>query len=241
MTVRVLHTSDLHSRYHRLEELLGTIEGLDLWIDTGDFFPNKTRGIREVEQVYQRKWALDWTNIAERLAKICIDRNIKVLSIGGNHDYTSLAGLLRLAGMPEGTAYDLSSATRSVRLHGLQFAGFREIPYIEGEWNGETHLGEFKHIVDRAMDHGPDVLLTHAPPDGILDAMDFQNTHEGIPYLTSYLMNRPHNVRYHLFGHIHEDGGKTCEIGGILFSNAANVVGGNLLEISCPPAPSSTS
>lgn len=233
--VRVLHTSDLHARYHRLEELLGTIEGLDLWIDTGDFFPNKTRGVRDVETTYQRRWATSWTNIAARIAKICIARGIKVLSVSGNHDYTSLVGLLRQAGMTEGTAYDLSSAERSVRLCGLQFAGFREIPWLEGEWNGEQHLGEFKNIVDRAMSHDPDVLLTHCPPDGILDAMGFKDAHEGIPYLTSYLMNHPHNARYHLFGHIHESGGKTIERGGILFSNAATEVSGNLLEFTLPP------
>lgn len=231
--LRALHTSDLHSRYHKLEELLGDIEGLDLWIDTGDFFPNKTRGTRHVETNYQRRWALHWARIAGRLAKICLARGIKVLSVSGNHDYVSLADLLKQSGMPEDTVYDLSSARSSVRLHGLQFAGFREIPYLIGEWNGETHLGEFKHIVDRAMDHGPDVLLTHCPPGGILDARleGSRPVHEGIPYLTSYLMHRPHNVRYHLFGHVHESGGNTLEEGGILFSNAADVVGGNLLEL----------
>lgn len=235
-TLKVLHTSDLHSQYHGLLTQLETIEGLDLWIDTGDFFPNHTRGDRSVEPRFQEKWAgEERTNIAARLARVCIARNIKVLTVGGNHDYVSLAGLLQRAGMPAGTVYDLSLAKAPVSLCGLVFAGFREIQFIAGEWNGETELADFRHIVDRAMDHNPDILLTHSPAGGILDEYPggHATKHDGIPYLTSYLMNRPHRVTHHLFGHVHEDGGKTLEVAGILFSNAAHKADGNLLEIPC--------
>lgn len=234
--LKVLHTSDLHSKYHKLLEQLESIEGLDLWVDTGDFFPNQTRGESAVEFKYQTKWASsERTDIAARLAKVCLARNIKVLTVGGNHDYTSLAGLLSIAGMPPSTVYDLSSSKVSVTLCGLVFAGFREIPYIAGEWNGETELADFRRIVDEALAHDPDVLITHSPAGGILDEYPGgpQMRHDGIPYLTSYLMNKPHKVSHHLFGHVHEDGGKTIELGGILFSNAAHKAEGNLLEISC--------
>lgn len=231
---RVLHTSDLHGHYHRLEQLLGTIDSLDLWIDTGDFFPNKTRGDRRIEPGHQWRWATKHTRIGERLAKICVDRGITVLSVGGNHDYVSLSQVLRGAGMPEGSTYDLSdSRGASVTVCGLRFAGFREIPWIEGEWNGETPDGGFRELVDRVLDlsPGPDVLLTHAPASGILDDPHYRY-HCGIPYLTQALMYRDHSIRYHLFGHVHEQGGQTVDRGGILFSNAAASPVGNLLEIT---------
>lgn len=233
--LKVLHTSDLHSQYHRLLERLQEIEGLDIWIDTGDFFPNKTRGDTNIEPRYQEKWACEYTDIASRLAKICIERDIRVISVSGNHDYVSLARLLRRAGMPAVTVSDLSSAKVSVTVHGLVFAGFREIPFIAGEWNGETELGGFKHLVDRVMDAHPDVLVTHAPSGGILDRYTSGTTikQDGIPYLTSFMMNKPHTVTHHLFGHSHEQGGEQCEVGSIHFSNAATNVEGNLLEIPC--------
>ena len=42
--MRALHTSDLHGECRTLLVQLSSIEGLDLWIDTGDFFPNWSRG-----------------------------------------------------------------------------------------------------------------------------------------------------------------------------------------------------
>lgn len=63
-----------------------------------------------------------------------------------------------------------------------------------------------------------DILVTHAPPLGILDA----NVHGegcGCPALRTKVFEvKP---KYHLFGHIHEHGGKTLEKQGIIFMNAA--------------------
>ena len=70
--------------------------------------------------------------------------------------------------------------------------------------------------------------MTHCPPGGILDDAT-GGGHYGIPYITSCLMNTPHSVRAHLFGHIHGDGGKTKTEGDVLFSNAAAVHDGNYL------------
>ena len=133
----IFHTSDLHGSYHGLLTQLAQIENLDIWVDTGDFFPNKTRGT-SVEKSYQMKWALDYTKIAHRIAEICMERNISVVSVSGNHDYVSLADLLKVAGMSGNNVFDLSSASHSATVHGIKFAGFREIPYIAGEWAGET-------------------------------------------------------------------------------------------------------
>jgi len=65
----------------------------------------------------------------------------------------------------------------------------------------------------------PQVLVTHTPPNGILDyAMGRE--HIGMPALTQWLAYSLHTVKYHLFGHNHDENGLQEEMG-ILFSNAA--------------------
>lgn len=227
---KILHTSDLHGAYHELLVQLETIPDLNIWVDTGDFFPNKTRGTA-VEAGYQQKWATNHTKIASRIAQICNVRNISVISVSGNHDYVSLASLLHLNGMNADSAHDLSSPKKSVTVHGHKFAGFREIPYIDGEWKGEINLAAFRDIVNEAMSHNPDILVTHAPPGGILDNSSYGGAW-GVPYITSYLMNNSHMVKLHMFGHVHGDGGKQVSEGGIQFSNAASIHSGNIIEVN---------
>jgi Icc-related predicted phosphoesterase len=48
-----------------------------------------------------------------------------------------------------------------------------------------------------------DVLITHGPPRGILDATLPRREHAGCPHLLEALASRP-RIRAHLFGHIHE-------------------------------------
>ncbi len=57
-----------------------------------------------------------------------------------------------------------------------------------------------------------DILITHAPPYGILD----RNT--GCRELSAYVMNT--QPRFHFFRHIHEEAGKIHRIGGSSFVNA---------------------
>ena len=188
--MKILHSSDLHSHY----EGLSSFSDFDLWIDTGDFFPNKTRGDREVEVGFQKEWAGS-NNLGELLAKWLDGRPL--VSIGGNHDYTSLANLVRESG---GEAFDLSEGP--VEIAGMTFAGFREIPWIFGEWNGETH--DLSNLVRNA---------------GILDTRQYRG---GIEGLTMALNYQPHRIKYHFFGHIHGNGGKAVDEMGIKFVNGAN-------------------
>jgi len=206
--IRALHTSDLHGRYSLM---LDCAEDFDLWIDTGDFFPNKTRGDVAVEPMYQRKW-LGWENLPGRLVEFLDGR--PALTVAGNHDYTSLAHVLVAAG---GDAHEVTPD--GIEVAGIRFAGFREIPYIAGEWNGETQQSDFVQIVARTLDSVPVVLLTHAPPAGILDSV---LTHPvGIRPLIDALCYQEHTVKTHLFGHIHEHGGKSVVEMGVRFVNGA--------------------
>lgn len=202
--MRIGHFSDLHGK---LAPLRDAEETPDVWVCSGDFFPNKTRGIRSIEQEFQKNWFA-----AQDLPALL--KGKPLLFVGGNHDYVSLADLLAEVGYPA------QNITREgIVVGGMRFAGFREIPYIAGEWNGETHRNDLSAIAVDLFNNPPDILVTHAPPAGILD-----NGHTpGIEALTSLLTYSDHNVRVHLFGHIHEDGGRNVEEMGIRFYNSAGV------------------
>jgi Icc-related predicted phosphoesterase len=192
--MKVLHTSDIHGNYPKVLAALAA-GGFDVWVDTGDFFPNKTRGDRPEEVRYQNRWAI-LKDLGARIASLLDGRPL--ISVGGNHDYTSLAQLVRDAG---GIAFDMDEGAAVV--NGKTFAGFREVPYLMGEWNGETHGADFANIVEATMAANPDVLVTHAPPAGILN----NSTHGGVGQLTTALTWTDHKVGTHFFGHIHETQG----------------------------------
>jgi Icc-related predicted phosphoesterase len=206
--MRIIHSSDLHGSY---KGLLAIDDEFDLWIDTGDFFPNKTRGNRQIESRYQAKW-VGHKSLGSRLVDWLNGRPL--ISIGGNHDYISLASVVAEAG---GEAHDLSDGPAEVL--GLGFAGFRQIPWIIGEWNGETH--DFTELIAAALNANPDMLVTHAPPAGILDSKLYAG---GIPGLATALTYGEHKICAHFFGHVHHNGGKSLEAMGIRFMNGATTV-----------------
>mmetsp|Transcript_16348 Transcript_16348/g.42125 ORF Transcript_16348/g.42125 Transcript_16348/m.42125 type:complete len:213 (-) Transcript_16348:188-826(-) len=72
-----------------------------------------------------------------------------------------------------------------------------------------------------AIPDGLDILVTHGPPQGILDNVR-RDVHAGCVALMDRV--RDAKPRYHLFGHIHEQGGHQVEEGGTTFVNAAQHV-----------------
>jgi hypothetical protein len=76
---------------------------------------------------------------------------------------------------------------------------------------------------------GIDILITHCPPFGILDCSHVPNPYRnttGEEHLGSEeLLDRLNTIinppKYHVFGHIHGDGGKIIEQSGITFINAS--------------------
>ena len=211
------HASDLHGAYKKLE-----VPSLpDVWVITGDFFPNYGRGPRtnktidkSMEHGHQlRWWRYKGPSVMRRLG------GKPVLWMPGNHDFISLAGMLKVANYP--FAHDVSK--EPIDLMGQRFAGYRDIPYLEGEWMGETHRADFEPIVRQAMEADPTILLTHAPPEGVLDDdCEGPTGHgPGIPGQIRMLAYMPHRVTHHLFGHIHKQGGKIVEEMGIKFVNSS--------------------
>lgn len=205
--MKIAHASDLHGAYETLD--IAGEERPDLWVFTGDFFPNHTRGIAEIETPWQTRW-FAW-KAEEILSRL---RGAPVLLVPGNHDYANLARLLRIVGVE---AHEVTP--EGIDFRGVKFAGFGHIPFIAGEWNREATQPELHNLTHAALDSEPDVLLTHSPPQGILNGH-----YPGIGSITTALTYRPHRVRHHLFGHAHVDGGLSVEHMGVTFTNSATTL-----------------
>lgn len=205
----ILHSSDLHMNVERLWQFTE----FDVWVDTGDFFPNRTRGNRVVEIAFQEQWLRNGpgAKLIEWLA------GRPMIALQGNHDYVMLADIL--ASMGAVNATQLNAVPHEVTIGDIRFAGFSNIPFIAGEWSHESDGKQLNDACRRVLAQDPRVLLTHAPPHGILDA-DHKN-HYGIQQLVGKLMYDQHHITHHLFGHVHDDGGKSVERCGIRFVNSA--------------------
>ena len=123
--------------------------------------------------------------------------------IAGNHD-ACLYGA-KIEGLDNNTHYLCNSG---IEIEGIKFYG---IPmFMEDCINGNEALNYSRIPIDT------DILITHAPPYGILD-LD-----EGINYGSEKLLEKltTLNLKAHLFGHIHSSHGSEI-INGITFSNGA--------------------
>lgn len=204
--MKIAHASDLHGKW---DSLTSVVEPPDLWVFTGDMLPNKTRGHVHIEVPFQTRWY--GQNASTLIAPL---RGVPVLLVPGNHDYADLAKLLRRDGV---NAHEVSPRGRVVQGH--RFAGFGHIPIIGGEWNREATSWELTDLTEATLNSDPDVLLTHAPPCGILNG-----DYAGVSALTNALTYRPHRVKLHLFGHAHEGGLKQVTHMGVRFVNSATGV-----------------
>jgi len=202
----IAHASDLHADFEVLAQL--DVKP-DLFVFTGDMLPNATRGHVHTELNYQGHWYK--RNAWSLLSKL---HNAPVLLVPGNHDYIDLAAYLRRDGVD---AQDVTP--QGVVFQGKRFSGFGHIPVIAGEWNREVSQNELAGLTQATMQSDPDVILTHAPPDGILNGQ-----YTGNIALVRALLSPEHRVNLHLFGHSHEDGGRHLALGGILFVNSATTV-----------------
>ena len=212
----IAHASDTHDR----PELITSIGDVtcDIILLTGDILNNRGRingeGIQApLEYKYQERWS-------RRQAKRWVPafKGRDVIIVPGNHDFYNVERALLRYGHPKDNLHLITETNPCLTVQDVRFAGFRQIPWIAGEWMGEVH--DTAAHVERAMSCDPEILVTHAPPGGILDKTN-DGTGYGIPSLTTWLSYRPHSVRAHFFGHAHMQGGQDTEEMGIRFFNGA--------------------
>lgn len=207
--MRIKHFSDIHSDLTILDRIPAT-ESFDAWVNTGDLFPNHTRGNREVEPRFQEDWF--------RRKSATIFRRLggkPIVTVDGNHDFISFGEMLIKYGY-QGEVYCIKPG-EVVEFGDLTWTGYPHITFIEGEWSNEAGPLELSRLAEQACLSWSDVLVTHTPPGNILSGP------WGCSCLSSYLAYHPHNFRYHFFGHVHSHHGK-AEALGVKFHNSATTI-----------------
>lgn len=109
----------------------------------------------------------------------------------------------------------------AVEVQGLRFYGasMTRTPSGRGAFSSSSENASFLEF--SKIPEGLDVLVTHSPPYGVLDAVrrDFKDEHLGSHALREIVLTR--RPKYHAFGHIHEGYGRMTE-SGIHFINASS-------------------
>ena len=215
--MRIKHFSDIHSDLTILDRI-PLLEDFDAWINTGDLFPNRSRGNRQIEPAFQEDWFLRKKSaIFKRLG------GKPIVTVDGNHDFISCGEMLIKHGY-QGEVYCIKP-DEVIEFGGLSWAGHGAIPWIEGEWNDELRTPEMLEIVNQVLDQDADMLVTHCPPAGILAGP------WGCGVLANALAYRGLNkYKHHFFGHVHSYGGHSITDGSTTYWNSATTI--QLVELA---------
>jgi Icc-related predicted phosphoesterase len=210
---KILHSSDLHSNLDLL--LMAMQDDWELLVDTGDALPNYRQCQRPMglQRDYDKELRLQQTWFDNSYAERLIEglRGRPVIGIAGNHDTEAFTDFLKWRG------YKHVKTLRCGEPHvinGIKFAGHRGVPYLS-QWYGYFHNSDLEHMSQQCLQLDPDVFVTHGPPQGVLSHLQIWGT----PGLEEQV--RLSTAKYHLFGHIHEQGGRSLTRDGVTYINGA--------------------
>ena len=190
--MKLVFISDTHTKHRDL-----IIPDGDAVIFSGDL---STRGyIDEVKEF------LDWLSELPHKHKIFI---------AGNHDFLfdnhkNIAKEL----IPDNVHYLEDSG---IILDGIHFYGSPVTPYFHNWAFNRTSAKIIPHW--DAIPEGVDVLITHGPPENILDKVVRGGANVGCPHLLEAVERIKPAI--HVFGHIHEAYG-VMKVNGTTFINAS--------------------
>lgn len=185
-TIKFVCISDTHARHREVSLPEG-----DVLLFAGDIMTDGF-DFREVKDF------LDWVSSYNYEA---------IVIIAGNHDFL----FERQRALMQDTLKDYPKVTylenSGVTIAGINIWGSPESKMF-GNWAFNALPSRLKRVYDNIPEE-TDILLTHPPAHGILD------TYRGGRYSVKcgeieILMNikkRLHNLKYHVFGHIHEEYG----------------------------------
>jgi Icc-related predicted phosphoesterase len=192
---RIVCVSDTHAR-HRLT----AVPGGDVLVHAGDL---TRRGKLEDVEEFDR-----WLGTLPHPVKVVIC---------GNHDFCFQDRPAEARALVRNATYLEDSGCEA---GGLTFWGSPWQPWFGG-WAFNLPRGEELARVWAKIPDRVDVLLTHGPPEGILD-----RTNHGENAGCADLLRRVYEVRprLHVFGHIHEAAGR-LDADGTVFVNASSPAG----------------
>jgi Icc-related predicted phosphoesterase len=199
--MKILLVSDTHNHHPQIYE-----EDLDFLIHVGD--STNTGSRREFEHFAE--W---WESVNAKHR----------LYIPGNHEVFYFRELREKGRdavkdwLPSDVKVLINEA---VELEGLKFYGSpNTAPIFKDKlyWAWEEFDAEREKIFN-GIPTDLDFLLTHTPPFGVLDQVPGDGS-VGCKFLKEIVERvKP---RYHIFGHIHEQGGNEVEINGTTYINVA--------------------
>ena len=213
--MNILHISDLHGHWELILNEKQKLEQSDIIVFTGDMLPDLYNSSKRNQQQYQFKWVKQNSNF-KSVVKLLETKS--VIIVNGNHDYINLANYIP-------NSFHITEKQTCV-INGVKFAGFEGMPYCGGGFNQELSDLEIESRARAALNHKPDILLTHVPPAGMLDEGKW-----GLIPLRALIDEETSLVTYkvHLFGHCHYDGNKRVLHKGVEYINGACCV--NLLHL----------
>ena len=207
--MRITFLSDTHNKHEYTK-----LDGGDILCFTGDFM---TSGYNQMEV----NSFLEWIKKQKYFYKLCVS---------GNHDrFCETFPKYQIKDIFEKYYNDGVRYLQDdeIEIEGLKFYATPYQNYFCGwAWNVQD-TKQLGLIYDQIPD-GLDVLMTHVPPKGILDkshVKSYRNPTGEEPLGSKELLERLQQMknppRYHCFGHIHGDGGKTVTIGETTYINAS--------------------
>jgi len=207
--IKIVHASDWHAALLELPVA-------DLYIVTGDMLPNFPVPVTwdivpSREREHQNKWIDEEINRGT-YRRLLGNKDAPVVVVRGNHDFVNYG---RLFG---GEVFEINEdSTRTVNYCGLKIGGFRGVPSIDGRWCDELSQVDRLNRVN-SLPASLDVVVSHAPPKGILSAQWGCTEYTWLVNRWLYEGGAPLLC---CFGHIHEKGGLVETHGGTKFSNAS--------------------
>jgi Icc-related predicted phosphoesterase len=224
MKLTLVHISDWHGAFAK-------VPWADAYFITGDMlknYPEYTRTYCELNDIPWIEPPRETFKQSEdvrtlKFRKYLGNPDAPIYIVRGNHDFVYLS-----RAFDGGPVFEFDHDNYVYELEGLRIGGFRGVTYLEGDWSDEMKFVDLCRQVER-LPKDIDILLTHAPPRGIMDKVGSygRGPNVGIRPLVGYLNSQAYkngSLRLHCFGHIHENFG-TCKPDpgdcGITYSNAA--------------------
>lgn len=205
--IHIVHASDHHGALRQLP--IG-----DLYVISGDMLPDfgSWRNIDSQRFVTgQTEWLKD-----KNLSDYIPNKDAPIILVRGNHDFIDYAYAFK-----DHKVYDIQNPAVVFNIKGLRIGGCRGVAYIGLGWSDELTEDKFNDVVSE-LPTDLDIMVTHAPPHGILDEVNSYGSRSLLYYLQkcSIIGKVP---KLWCFGHCHYDSGKKY-FGNTLMSNAATTI-----------------
>lgn len=240
--IKIAHISDWHVRdsymFRRMmdyEIASQNLEQPDCVFITGDMVRNFNPSLKDFGNEARLQRHIYESSI-DHINEIW--PGVDIIAVRGNHDWCDygIDGSVKAFDRLGGEVFEWN---------GLKIAGFRGVPAHVGFWQDEYSERQLD-ILCQGIPSDSDILVSHAPPYGIMDdvadvegllkihGIEYIDLNGVVPHHIGSnsirdLVDRLPNLKLHVFGHVHEHGGKVEDRHGKVFSNAACSL--NYLEV----------